>query len=177
MMVRVGSPFSIRPATTDDVTGILACLGAAFEPYRAEYTPAAFADTVLDPETLRQRLLTMSILVAVDDAGTVVGTIGYRLMDDGTRGHLRGMAVLPDRKGSGLAAALMHSVESELERQHCTRMTPSSVAPLQRAIAFYERRGFRRTGQVRDFFGMPLFEFAMPLGPSDSKNGPDRDDK
>jgi hypothetical protein len=43
-------------------------------------------------------------------------------------------------------------------------MTPQLGRPLQRAIAFYEHRGFRRTGQVRDFFGMPLFEFAMPLG-------------
>jgi predicted N-acetyltransferase YhbS len=160
----MASGFSIRPATSDDVPGILACLRAAFEPYRAEYTPAAFADTVLDPETLRQRLAAMSIFVAVDDTGRVMGTIGYRLMDDGTRGHIRGMAVLPDRKGSGLAAELMAAVESELRGQHCTRMTLNSVAPLQRAIAFYERRGFRRTGQVRDFFGMPLFEFAMPLG-------------
>ena len=42
-------------------------------------------------------------------------------------------------------------------------MTLSSVAPLQRAIAFYERRGFRPTGNARDFFGMCLVEYAMPL--------------
>jgi GNAT superfamily N-acetyltransferase len=154
--------FVIRPATVDDAAGILRCLGAAFEPYRTSYTPAAFEDTVLGPEKLRQRMATMSILVAVDDAGEVVGTIGHRLMDD-ARGHVRGMAVLPDWKGSGLAAALMASVESELRRRGCTRMTLNSVAPLQRAIAFYERRGFRTTGRVTDLFGMPLVEYAMAL--------------
>jgi GNAT superfamily N-acetyltransferase len=157
-------PFSIREATADDLPGILACLAAAFEQYRPSYTPEAFADTVLDPETLRERLAVMTILVAVDESGTVVGTIGYRLMDAGARGHVRGMAVLPDWKGSGLAAVLMSAVEEALRRKACRRMTLNSVAPLQRAIAFYERWGFRPTGHERDFFGMRLFEYAMPLG-------------
>ena len=159
----MAAQFSIREATADDVPGILACLAAAFEPYRPRYTPQAFADTVLDPATLRQRLAVMTILVAVDESGTVVGTIGYRLMDAGARGHLRGMAVLPDWRGSGLAAALMSAVEEALRRKACRRMTLNSVAPLERAIAFYERRGFGRTGRVTDLFGMPLVEFAMPL--------------
>jgi hypothetical protein len=37
----------IRRATSADAHAIAACLGAAFEPYRAEYTPGAFTDTVL----------------------------------------------------------------------------------------------------------------------------------
>lgn len=155
--------FSIRPASPDDAEGILHCLQTAFEPYRARYTPDAFADTVLDPEKLRQRLSTMSILVAVGDTGEVVGTIGYRVMD-ATRGHIRGMAVLPGWQGSGLAAALMTSAELELRRAGCSRTTLNSVAPLERAIAFYEGRGFRPTGRVTDLFGMPLVEYAMPLG-------------
>ena len=160
----MAAQFSIREATAGDVPGILACLAAAFEPYRPSYTPAAFADTVLDPVTLRERLAVMTLLVAVEERGTVVGTIGYRLMDAGARGHLRGMAVLPDWKGSGLAAALLSAVEEALRRRGCRRMTLNSVAPLQRAIAFYERRGFRRTGRVSDLSGMPLFEYQMALG-------------
>jgi len=155
--------FSIREARADDVPGILACLAAAFEPYRPSYTEAAFADTVLDPATLHERLAMMTILVAVDETGRIVGTIGYRLMDEGARGHVRGMAVLPEWKGSGLAAALMSAVEEALRRKACARMTLNSVAPLQRAIAFYERRGFRPTGNERDFFGMRLVEYAMAL--------------
>jgi GNAT superfamily N-acetyltransferase len=160
----MAAPFAIREATAEDVPGILACLAAAFEPYRPSYTPAAFADTVLDGATLRERLAVMTLLVAVDDSRTVVGTIGYRLMDAGARGHVRGMAVLPDRKGSGLATALMSAVEEALRSKACTRMTLNSVSPLQRAIAFYQRRGFRPTGNERDFFGMRLVEYAMPLG-------------
>jgi hypothetical protein len=37
----------IRKATSEDASGILACLSAAFEEYRDSYTAGAFADTVL----------------------------------------------------------------------------------------------------------------------------------
>ena len=33
----------------------------------------------------------------------------------------------------------------------------------QRAMAFYERRGYRRTCRVNDFYGMPLDEYARRL--------------
>ena len=50
---------SIRKATERDAPAILACLRAAFEPYRASYTPAAYLATVLTPQTLAARLATM----------------------------------------------------------------------------------------------------------------------
>ena len=74
----------------------------AFEPYRTSYTPEAFTDTVLTLETLRHRLSSMSIFVAATEAGDIVGTIACAAMDGG-EGHLRGMAVLPEWQGRGIA--------------------------------------------------------------------------
>ena len=48
--------FRIRKAEGQDAKGILACLRAAFDRYRAQYTPEGFADTlagVIDDVTLR----------------------------------------------------------------------------------------------------------------------------
>ena len=42
-------------------------------------------------------------------------------------------------------------------------MTLDTTRPLECAIRFYERCGYRATGVVRDFFGMPLFEYAKDL--------------
>jgi len=42
-------------------------------------------------------------------------------------------------------------------------VTLDTTRPLERAIRFYERCGYRATGVVRDFFGMPLFEYAKDL--------------
>jgi GNAT superfamily N-acetyltransferase len=155
--------FTIRRAAPADAAGILACLRAAFQPFESEYTPLAFADTVLTAETLSRRFTFMSIFVGVNESAEIVGTIGCNTTGNG-EGHLRGMAVLPGWQGAGLADGLLQSAESELRFLGCDRASLDTTAPLQRAIRFYEKRGYRATGKVFDFFGMPLYEYAKPLG-------------
>jgi ribosomal protein S18 acetylase RimI-like enzyme len=155
-------PMSIRKAAPEDAPGILECLRLAFEPYRESYTPAAFDDTVMSPPTIRQRLTDMSVFVAVTEAGDIGGTIGCKAVGDG-EGHIRGMAVHPAFAGTGLARLLLEAVEAELGQRGCTRVTLDTTTPLERAIRFYVRNGFQLTGVVRDFFGMPLFEYAKDL--------------
>jgi GNAT superfamily N-acetyltransferase len=167
----------IERAKERDVAGILACLAAAFEEFRGRYTPEAFADTVLSPEAIRRRLKDMAIFVALDREGRVAGTIACRVAEPG-RGHLRGMAVLPELRGAGLAQRLLERAEDHLHRQGCTQITLNTTEPLERAMRFYERSGFRRSGKEKDFFGMRLIEYAKAvetsgLAPADSRgSGP-----
>jgi ribosomal protein S18 acetylase RimI-like enzyme len=154
--------FSIRRAVAGDAEGILECLRLAFTAYRESYTPQAFEDTVLTPGTIEQRLATMSVFVAVNPGGEVLGTIGYKI-EHGREGHIRGMAVLPGQLGTGLAQRLLESVEVELRKRKCSRVTLDTTEPLKRAIRFYERNGFRPSGVVRDYFGMPLLEYVKNL--------------
>ena len=67
---------SITRATVYDSEGILRCLRAAFEPYRAQYTPAGYEDTVMTSETVRKRIETMTVLVARNELGLIIGTVG-----------------------------------------------------------------------------------------------------
>ena len=150
---------SIGCATENDCTGILECLAAAFEPYRGEYTPGGYLDTVLAADTVRTRMEQMMVLVAKDAGGRVVGTIACQAVGEG-EGHLRGMAVLPDWSGSGIAQRLLVAAEDELQKAGCQRVTLDTTEPLKRAIRFYEKNGYRATGRVQDFFGMPLYEYS-----------------
>jgi ribosomal protein S18 acetylase RimI-like enzyme len=152
----------IRRASDQDIGDVMRCLSAAFEPYRLRYTPDAFRDTILTPELARQRLDTMTIFVAESDGGEIVGTIAVEVSAAGV-GHLRGMAVLPAHQGTGAASRLLYEAESELCVQGCFRVTLDTTEPLQRAIGFYTRHGYSATGIVRDFFGMPLFEYEKLL--------------
>ena len=102
----------IRPADKADTSAILGCLRSAFAPYCDDYTPAAFADTVLSAETLHLRLQQMHVLVATA-AGNVVGTISGSC--NAEEGHLRGMAVLPEWHGLGVAAKLLVGIEALLQ--------------------------------------------------------------
>ena len=74
------------------------------------------------------------------------------------------MAVLPAWQGAGVAALLLDAAERELRAQHCSRVTLDTTEPLQRATRFYEKHGYRASGRVSDFFGMPLYEYAKVLG-------------
>jgi len=153
--------FSIRRATVADSDGILKCLHAAFEPFKTSYTPGAYADTVLDATTLKERLREMTVFVAVCQS-QIIGTIACKMLD-GEEGHLRGMAVLPDWQGKQAAQQLLDRAEFELREAGCKRITLDTTAPLQRAVRLYERNGFRKTGRITDFFGMPLFEYDKKL--------------
>jgi ribosomal protein S18 acetylase RimI-like enzyme len=158
------SNFNIAPATVADSDAILACLRAAFESYRAEYTADAYADTVMDPKTVRQRLECMTVFVARNDAGEIIGTIGGALR--GAEGHIRGMAVLPSAQGTGVADQLLQAIERHLAEAGCSFVTLDTTAPLTRAIRFYERHDYERSGVVADFFGMPLHEYRKQLLPT-----------
>jgi GNAT superfamily N-acetyltransferase len=150
----------MRKALITDAEGILSCLAVAFAPYRGEYTPEAFEDTVLAPHSVRRRLSEMCVFVA-ECLGQVVGTIGCQVR--GAEGHLRGMAVLPEWQATGLASALLERAEAELHQNGCTCVTLDTTAPLKRAIRFYERHGFSATGRVSDFFGMDVYEYVKTL--------------
>jgi ribosomal protein S18 acetylase RimI-like enzyme len=154
------SAFRIRKALARDGTDIVDCLRAAFEKYRNQYTPAAFADTVLDYSTVDERLSQMAVFVAVSE-GAIIGTIGCKAR--GIEGHLRGMAVVPEFQGSGVATALLQAAEQDLSDSGCQSVTLDTTEPLTRAIQFYERHGFARSGRVADFFGMKLHEYRKAL--------------
>ena len=152
----------VRKATSSDEQQILDCLRAAFQPYESSYAAAAYEDTVLTPETFQRRLAEMCIFVAVDESGDVAGTVACQAVGNG-EGHVRGMAVHPDWQGHGIAEQLLNAVERELRKRQCTTISLDTTAPLERAIRFYEKRGFRASGRVVDFFGMPLYEYVKEL--------------
>ena len=151
--------FVIRLASPEDAGAILQCLRDAFEPYRSRYSPQAWLDTVMTTDTLLHRLTSMTVLVAVSAQGNVVGTIGGAVVSS-SEGHLRGMAVPPQWHGRGIARHLLEAMEKHLLAKGCARISLDTTEPLLRAMRFYEKNGFTRTGKITDFFGMPLIEYA-----------------
>jgi GNAT superfamily N-acetyltransferase len=153
-------PVQICKAQVTDAEGIVGCLSVAFAEHRDEYTAGAYADTVLNSDGVLRRLQEMCLFVAVSDE-EIVGTIGCMVSE--SEGHLRGMAVLPDWQGTGVALALLQSAEVELKKNGCGYVTLDTTAPLMRAVRFYAKNGYSASGRVADFFGMPLYEYRKLL--------------
>ena len=148
----------VRRATGKDADAVVACMREAFAPFKEQYTKGAWEDTV--PDSIDDRLETMSVFVAIYD-DQIIGTIACAA--HGAEGHLRGMAVRSEWKGKGAASMLLQAAEEELYARGCKRVTLDTTDPLQRAMRFYEKHGFRKTGRITDFFGMPLHEHAKEL--------------
>jgi ribosomal protein S18 acetylase RimI-like enzyme len=156
------SAFTIRPALVSDAEEIHECLRLAFARFLDSYSREAFLDTVPTIENIRNRLTTMSLFVAEDVDRNVIGTVGCHLKSP-EEGHIRGMAVLAEWQGKGVAQQLLAAAESEIRSRGCHRVSLDTTDPLKRAIRFYEKQGYRRTGAIEDFFGMPLHEFIKEL--------------
>lgn len=104
----------------------------------------------------------MTVFLAEASPGQIVGTIACGVIGK-AEGHLRGMSVLPEWQGRGVAKALLELAETELKQRCCKRITLDTTEPLIAAMRFYERNGFRRTGRISDFFGMSLIEYAKEI--------------
>jgi GNAT superfamily N-acetyltransferase len=152
--------FQIRRAVAEDAGAISDCLEAAFIRHRDEYTPEAYADTVLNAAGVLRRMGEMSLFVA-DSSGVIIGTVGCSV--NAVEGHLRGMAVLPEWQGKRVASALLTVAEAELKNQGCACVTLDTTKPLLMALQFYENHGYSASGRVQDFFGMPLYEYSKLL--------------
>ena len=151
----------IRRGRTGDAEAVHACLQAAFEPFRSQYTRGAFEDTVPGMQAVRDRMARMTVYVAVTVDGEIVGTVAAAAC--GEVGHLRGMGVLPGWQGRSVAEKLLRAAENGLLDTGCIRLSLDTTAPLERAIRFYQRNGFAPSGKVTDFFGMPLYEYVKIL--------------
>jgi predicted GNAT family N-acyltransferase len=94
-------------------------------------------------------------LVAVDDAGTVVGCVLLVLPGDGTA-HVRQMAVDERCRGSGIGAGLMAQAEKTACAMHLPKVTLHARVY---ARGFYERLGYHATGE--EFIEVTIPHIAM----------------
>lgn len=155
--------YEIRRAESDDAKDIHGVLLAAFEEYRQFYTPEGFLDTVMSEDAIKKRMKEMTLYVAIDQNGKVIGTIGWQKVSE-KEGHIRGMAVLPEKQGKNSPAlALLRAVENNARPKGCTYLTLDTTAPLKRAQSFYKKHGFKETGKTGDFFGSIVYEYSKFL--------------
>ena len=82
------------------------------------------------------------MLVEEDAAGEITGTVFGTF--DGVRGWVRHLATRPDRRGRGIATALLAELERRLLALGCPKVN-LLIEPDNAAVAgFYARLGYRQ---------------------------------
>lgn len=105
-------------------------------------------DRVLGRDYWRERLGRDYVVAAVSDNDAWIGIggflrlVGHRLMH---KGLIWGMFVTEEARGLGAADAIMDALVAHA-RTHVRQLQLTVMGDNSRAIAFYERHGFRRYG-------------------------------
>ena len=158
---------TIRTATAEDVDAILPLVEGAYrgEGSRRGWTTEAdllggqrtdaamLNEIIADPK--------QAILLALDGEA-LVGSVLIAVRGEGV-GYLGMLSVDPTRQAAGIGKALVRAAEAAmLDRFGADRIEMQVFWQRESLIAWYERMGYRRTGETRPFpmhdprLGLPL---------------------
>ncbi|MDQ2971688.1 MAG: GNAT family N-acetyltransferase [Pseudomonadota bacterium] len=161
--------FAFRAARPNDTDAIVALIESA---YRGDASRAGWTTEADFLEGQRTDTREIGGLIARPDARFVLAENGGRLLacclieqqpdGDALDCYFGMFSVCPDMQGGGLGSALLAEAERIARGQwHCRAMRMSVIDIRAELIAWYERRGYRRTGEHKPFpygdarFGIP----------------------
>lgn len=161
---RPNAAYVFRIATPGDVSDIVALVNSAYrgETSRAGWTTEA---NVLDGQ--RTDADEVSDLIGAENSiillylqdGKIIGTVHLRYENGAA--YMGMLVVKPGLQGQGIGKKLMQSAEeTAIDRWGVGKILMTVITLRTELIAFYGRRGYRRTGVFKDFptdekFGIP----------------------
>ena len=160
---------NFRPATLADIPALVTLVTSAYRGAVSKQGWTTEADMLdgqrIDPAVLQQdieRPRSRVILAERPDADGVVLLACVHVAEDDGAGYLGMFSVRPDGQGNGVGKQVMLEAERYAREDlqlPAMRMTVIDIR--DELIAFYERRGYRRTGITKPFpygderFGIP----------------------
>ena len=158
-------PWRFRRATADDVPAIVALVHSAYrgDASRAGWTTEAdlLDGQRTDAEDVRSCISRPSSIVLLAERGGVLAACAHVAAQDGA-GYFGMFSVVPAQQGGGIGTRVLAEAERVVRDEWqlpAMRMTVIDVRA--ELIAFYERRGYARTGIKKPFpygderFGIP----------------------
>ncbi len=171
-IIELMGDLTFRCAIATDVDAIAALVNSAYrgESSRAGWTTEAdiLGGQRTDIEEI-SRLITQvdSVILLCLHRGEIIGSVHVERMDAATA-YMGMLVIRPVLQGQGLGRSLMDEAERFVrEEWGASHMQMQVITLRHELIAYYERRGYRRTGETRPFpasdprFGLPKVEGLM----------------
>ncbi|WP_030198334.1 GNAT family N-acetyltransferase [Streptomyces sp. NRRL S-87] len=163
--VRTEAAPSFRPAVLEDVPALVALVESAYRGDSSRGGWTTEADILdgqrTDPDGVRAVIEDpASILLVVEQDGELVACC--QLEHRGECAYFGMFAVRPALQGAGLGKVIIAEAERRVRADWGAReMQMTVISVREELIAWYERRGYRRTGETSPFpygderFGLP----------------------
>ena len=159
--------YAVERLMASDIADYVALVDSAYRGESAKQGWTSEADIIggqrLDAEMAGDMLAEEDsvILLVRDGRSRAVASVYLREPTDG-QAYLGVLAVSPQGQGKGLGSALIDLAEAwAAERWSAHSLRMSVINKREELIAYYERRGYQRTGEVEPFpygderFGLP----------------------
>ena len=95
------------------------------------------------------------ILKYIDTQGLLLGCV--YLQKKQTKLYLGMLTVLPELQARGIGKQLLAAAENYAKQNNCTAITMTVISVREELIAWYERHGYRGTGETEPFPTSPAF--------------------
>lgn len=150
----------IRKATIADVPELNRLVNSAYrgDSSRVGWTTEAdLLDGIRTSEAALQEMIqnpAVAVLVAEDENG-VVGCVYLEKKRNVL--YLGMLTVKPSLQAKGIGASLMQAAEEHARMRHCQRIQMTVITARESLIHYYQRKGFRDTGERAPFPDDPAF--------------------
>ena len=158
---------NFRQATAGDAAEIAALVNSGYRGDSSKQgwtTEADLLDGLRTDETEIRGLIVMDdamTLLCIDES-EIIGSV--HIQKEGSACYLSMLVVKPGLQGSGIGRQLIEAAETRArETWSSAKMTMTVITIRPELIAYYERRGYRRTGRTKPFVfdavhGLPRVE-------------------
>ncbi|MCB2378523.1 GNAT family N-acetyltransferase [Hymenobacter sp. BT635] len=152
---------TITPAATTDVAELASFVNSV---YRGESSKQGWTTEAhlldgprIDAESLEEMLRAdgATLLMARTEAGVLVGSV-YLQRQAGAM-YLGMLSVRSTQQGGGIGRFLLQAADAYAQRQGASRMKITVISVRHELLAWYERQGYRRTGETVPFPDNPRF--------------------
>jgi ribosomal protein S18 acetylase RimI-like enzyme len=157
---------SISPATEADIPALDKLVNSAYRGESSKKGWTTEADLLGGIRTNETNLRAMlqhvnATILKYEEAGQLVGCVYLEQKGDDL--YLGMLTVSPTAQANGIGKQLMAAAEQRANDLHCRAVTMTVITVRHELIAWYERRGYRATGETKPFPNDP--NFGLPKQP------------
>lgn len=146
---------TITPSTPNDIPSLVPLVNAAYRSEDGQKGWTSESHLIKGARTNAVGIAELMqaphsvILKYIDQEGQIAGCV--HLEEQGNKLYLGMLSVWPDRQAQGIGKHLLAAAVDYARKNNCAHIHITVISVRPELIAWYERHGYQRTGEIQPF--------------------------